>query len=74
VGQLLAEHAEQIRRTEALARLRTDAPLPQPPHLAAPTFAHLQSLRELFEALEFKSLLPRLDKLAAAAASGTVVA
>lgn len=74
VGQLLAQHAEQIRRTEALARLRTDAPLPQPPHLAAPTFAHLQRLRELFEALEFKSLLPRLDKLAAALASGTVVA
>jgi DNA polymerase I len=74
VGQLLLEHAEQIRRTETLARLRTDAPLPQPPHLAAPTFAHWQRVRELFEALEFKSLLPRLDKLAVSAASGTDVA
>jgi DNA polymerase-1 len=74
VGQLLLEHAEQIRRTEALARLRSDAPLPQPPHLAAPTFAHWQRLRELFEALEFKSLLPRLDKLALASRAGTDVA
>jgi DNA polymerase-1 len=74
IGQLLLEHEAQIRRTEALARLRTDAPLPQPPHLAAPTFAHLQQLRELFEALEFKSLLPRLDKCAALVASGTEVA
>ncbi len=74
IGQLLLEHEAQIRRTESLARLRTDAPLPQPPHLAAPTFAHWQQLRELFEALEFKSLLPRLDKLAAAAKAGTDVA
>jgi DNA polymerase I len=73
-GQLLLAHAEQIRRTESLARLRPDAPLPQPPHLAAPTFAHLQRVRQLFEALEFKSLLPRLDKLAVSAASGTDVA
>lgn len=63
VGQLLRQHAEQIRRTEQLARLRDDAPLPQPPHLAAPGKAELARLRELFEALEFKSLLPRLDKL-----------
>lgn len=63
VGQLLLEHAEQVRRTELLARLRSDAPLPQPPHLAAPTRRQLGGLRELFEALEFKSLLPRLDKL-----------
>jgi DNA polymerase I len=74
IGQLLEAYAEQIRRTETLARLRSDAPLPRPPHLAAPTFAHLQGLRALFEALEFKSLLPRLDKLAVAARSGTDVA
>jgi DNA polymerase-1 len=72
--QLLLEHAAQIRATEALARLRTDAPLPQPPHLAAPTQASLLRLRELFEALEFKSLLARLDKLPAAASIGTGVA
>lgn len=63
VGLLLLEHAEQIRRTEQLACLRTDTPLPQPPHLAAPTGRHLGRLRAQFEALEFKSLLPRIDKL-----------
>jgi DNA polymerase-1 len=71
VGQLLLEHAEQIRRTEQLARLRSDAPLPQPPHLAAPTRRQLGGLREVFEAWEFKSLLPRLDRLLDA---GTFVA
>jgi DNA polymerase-1 len=71
IGELLLEHAEQIRRTEQLARLRSDAPLPQPPHLAAPTRRQLGGLREVFEAWEFKSLLPRLDKLLEA---GTFVA
>jgi DNA polymerase-1 len=71
VGQLLLAHAEQVRRTEELARLRSDAPLPQPPHLAAPTRRQLGGLRDLFEALEFKSLLPRLDKLLD---SGTFIA
>jgi DNA polymerase-1 len=65
IGQALLKHAEQIRRTEQLARLRSDAPLPQPPHLAAPTSARLLALRGLFDALEFKSLLPRLDRLLA---------
>jgi DNA polymerase-1 len=71
VAAVLVEHGEQIRRTEQLARLRTDTPLPQPPHLAAPGIAQLSGLRELFEALEFKSLLPRLDKLIDAARAGT---
>jgi DNA polymerase-1 len=74
VAQTLLEHAQQIRRTEQLARLRSDAPLPQPPHLAAPSAAQLSGLRELFEALEFKSLLARLDRLIALSAVGTVVA
>jgi DNA polymerase I len=74
VAQALLDHAEQIRRTEWLARLRSDAPLPQLPHLAAPSAPQLSGLRELFEALEFKSLLPRLDKLIASAPVGTVVA
>lgn len=71
---LLLAHAEQLRQTETLARLRSDAVLPQPPHLAAPTAQQLEGLRSLFEALEFKSLLPRLDKLQAAIAAGTGVA
>jgi DNA polymerase-1 len=66
VGQLLLAHAEQITQTEGLARLRADAPLPPPPHLAAPTSQSLGELREWFEMLEFKSLLPRLDKLRSA--------
>lgn len=74
IGRLLLAHAEQIRRTEALARLRSDAPLPPPPHVATPTQDQLQRLRAVFEALEFKSLLPRLDKLAAAAPAGIDVA
>jgi DNA polymerase I len=74
VAELLREHSEQIRRTEALARLRTDAPLPSLPLVAAPSAAHFQALRALFDVLEFKSLLPRLDKLAAAGAAGTDVA
>ncbi len=71
IGRLLLEHAEQIRSTEGLARLRVDAPLPPPPHLASPTAQSLAAWRELFEALEFKSLLPRLDKLSASLSSGS---
>jgi len=66
VGQLLLAHAEQITQTEGLARLRADAPLPPPPYLAAPTPQSLGELREWFEMFEFKSLLPRLDKLRSA--------
>jgi DNA polymerase-1 len=63
VRQLLLSHAQQISATEALARLRSDAPLPPPPHLVAPSRAHLRGLRSWFELLEFKSLLPRVDRL-----------
>lgn len=66
VAQLLGAHAEQITRTEQLARLRVDAPLPRPPHLATPRVEHLLALRHWFDSLEFKSLLPRVDKLIAA--------
>jgi DNA polymerase-1 len=61
--KLLLAHAEQIRATETLARLRADAPLPPPPHLVVPSRSKLESLRALFEELEFKSLLPRIDRL-----------
>jgi DNA polymerase-1 len=74
VGQLLLAHAEQMLTTERLARLRSDADLPQPPHLASATQAGLQALRAWFEALEFNSLLPRLDKLLAVQRLGTRVA
>jgi DNA polymerase I len=65
IGQLLLAHAEQLAQTEALARLRADAPLPAPPHFATPTAEGLTRLRTWFEELEFKSLLARLDKLRA---------
>jgi DNA polymerase I len=66
VSEVLSAHAEQILQTEALARLRIDAPLPQSPHLATPRVDQWLALRQWFEGLEFKSLLPRLDKLIAA--------
>jgi len=65
LGQLLLSHAPQIVQTEQLARLRSDAPLPPPPHLAPPGRENLAQLRQWFELFEFKSLLPRLDKLTA---------
>jgi DNA polymerase I len=74
VGELLLAHAEQMQTTERLARLRCDAELPQPPHLATVNLPGLLALRDWFEALEFDSLLPRLDKLAEARRLGTRVA
>jgi DNA polymerase-1 len=74
VVQSLLAHAEQMLTTERLARLRSDAALPQPPHLAPATPARLLALRTWFEGLEFNSLLPRLDKLVAAQRLGTRVA
>lgn len=65
VGQLLLAHAEQVTRTETLARLRIDAPLPPPPHFATPTAENLSRLRAWFEELQMKSLLVRVDKLLA---------
>jgi DNA polymerase-1 len=62
---LLLAHADQLRQTERLARLRLDVPLPSPPHVAVPSRAGLERLRQRFEELEFKSLLPRIDKLLA---------
>jgi DNA polymerase-1 len=66
VAESLRAHADEITQTEALARLRVDAPLPRPPHLATPRVDQWLALRQWFEVLEFKSLLPRLDKLIAA--------
>jgi DNA polymerase-1 len=63
VGQLLLQHSDQALRTELLARLRPDAPLPAPPHLAPVTRDALLAVRAWFAELEFGSLLPRLDKL-----------
>jgi len=59
--------AQQILETEALARLREDVPLPDGPRYAPVGPAALRDVRALFEELEFKSLLPRVDALLHAA-------
>jgi DNA polymerase-1 len=63
----LAAHEAQILRTEELARLRSDVPLPDDTAPKIPSPDDWRRLRVEFEALEFKSLLPRLDALLAAA-------
>jgi DNA polymerase I len=61
----LLAHRPQILHTEALARLRVDAPLPEAvPHWAVPLQPAFHALGELFRQLEFKSLLVRLEALA----------
>jgi DNA polymerase-1 len=60
----LEAHAAQILRVEGLARLRDDVPLSDGPALwAQPTPRAFAALRAQFEELEFKSLVPRLDRL-----------
>lgn len=60
----LLAHREQILRTERLARLSEDAPLPAEGSLwTVPAPSSLRALSELFEELEFKSLLARLQGL-----------
>lgn len=61
---VVAQHAEQIRRNYRLARLRTDVPLRSGPNLGQLSREGITRVREMFAALEFKSLLPRLDALA----------
>lgn len=58
--------AEQIRRTEALARLRDDVPLEPGRRFAPLSPSSIERLRSLFVTLEFSSLLPRFDKLVSA--------
>lgn len=55
--------AAELIRDEGLARLRGDVPLTPPPW-GPITDDGLARLRALFEALEFRSLLPRLEHLA----------
>lgn len=63
VRDALRGAAEQMQRTEALARLREDVPLEPGPRFASLSAASVERLRTLFVELEFSSLLPRLDKL-----------
>jgi DNA polymerase I len=62
--ETLLAHQSQILSTESLARLRDDAPLPEAgPHWATPSASGLSALAAVFEELEFKSLLKRLQPL-----------
>ncbi|MDB4976935.1 MAG: polymerase [Myxococcaceae bacterium] len=65
--QIIADHAEQLRASEHLIRLRRDVLLPEGPRHATLTEAAAPATRALFEELEFKSLLPRFDALLKAA-------
>jgi len=56
-------HAEQLRASELLIRLRADVPLPASPRHRALTPESVLATRALFEELEFKSLIPRLEAL-----------
>ena len=62
--EILLAHRAQILRTESLAQLREDAPLPEEgPRWAVPTPSALSALGDVFQELEFKSLLTRLQAL-----------
>jgi DNA polymerase-1 len=61
---VLSQHQEQILLCEELARLRSDVPLEgNEPRWRVPSPESLEHLRGMFEMLEFKSLVPRLEAL-----------
>jgi DNA polymerase I len=60
---VVAAHAEQLRQNEQLATLRADVPLGPAPHVAALLPQAVETLRQVFRELEFKSLETRLDAL-----------
>lgn len=62
--EAIAGAAERLRMNEELATLRLDVPLAEQVLTGAITEAGYGRLAELFAALEFKSLLPRVEALA----------
>ena len=60
----LAAASERLRKNDALTHLRHDVPLGDGPLVSPVTSASLTAVRALFEALEMKSLVARLDVLA----------
>lgn len=62
VRESLAAHADQARASKELATIRCDAPLPGPIIPYAPTEDTWAKAREVFEELEFKSLLRRIPQ------------
>jgi len=61
--ETLRAAAERLRRDEDLARLRNDVDLGTGPLVAPIDARAVAHLRATFEALEFKSLIPRLARL-----------
>jgi DNA polymerase-1 len=59
----VAESVEQIRFSKLLVTIKTDVPLDITPNDLALQEPDWARLRDLFEQLEFKSLLPRLKKV-----------
>lgn len=64
LAELVRAHAQQIRESEQLVRLRRDVPLAEGVRHAALTPTAIAQTRALFEELEFRSLIPRLEALA----------
>jgi len=64
VRAALTQHAEKLPLWRDLALLRAAVPLAHEPRWATFDSAARTRVRALFEALEFRSLLPRLDALA----------
>lgn len=60
----LLAHREQVLSNERLATLRRDVPLGDGPLTAPISAAAIEQLRALFTTLEFKSLVPRLQRIA----------
>lgn len=61
VRESLRESAPRVRLNETLTRLRRDVPLEPGPLARELRESSFEKLGQLFEALEFKSLLPRLE-------------
>lgn len=64
VREALRTSAERLRLNEELTRLRPDVPLETGPLVQPLNAESRERLRRMFESLEFKSLLPRLDVIA----------
>jgi DNA polymerase-1 len=63
VRAALTEHADKLPLWRDLALLRTDVPLAEPARWSSFDDAARARVRALFEELEFRSLIPRLDAL-----------
>jgi DNA polymerase-1 len=63
VRAAIAARASDLRVWREIARLRTDVPLPPGPRFAPFDAAAVARTRALFDELEFRSLLPRLETL-----------